>query len=100
MKPALGIYNVTCGVGVLVVAQHDIVTLHQKLANIVLAVVTEHIHLCSGNGHTAGAAPVFLPVHVGDERCTLGTAVTHGVGEPYLAQDFLNLRIQGCAAND
>ena len=52
MEPALGVDDIACGIGVLVVTQHHVVALDQQLTHI-SGSIAEYLNGATGNSYTA-----------------------------------------------
>ena len=100
MVPAVAIDGLAGSLVVLIIAEHDIESAGQNLTWHVGGIGRIDLHLHVGNSLTAGAWGEVVIVLVADDRCALGSAVAHGIGEVDALEELLNLLVQGCTAND
>ena len=85
---------------VLVVTEEDISALNLHLSRNLVGVGGIDAYFATGNRLAAGALAGAEPFFVGDDGAAFGHAVAYGEGEVNLAQEGLNLGIEGGAAKD
>ena len=98
VKPSVLVEHGVAGLGILVVAQHDVRAAREDLARHVGWVGTGDAYLHVVHHPSAGAAHEVAVVAVGDERGRLGRAVAHGQGKSDMAEEVLHLAVEPRAA--
>ena len=88
------------GLGILEVADGDVLALRLDFTSDVLGIFGVDADGGAVHGLSAGTGHVFGPVLVGEQRTGLGHAVAHQVGELDAPEEFFHLGVQGGAAHD
>ena len=98
--PAVGEERGLRRLGVLVIAQHDVVSPHEDFAHLPLGVFRVDPRLHPVHDAADGARLEGVPLGVGDQWAAFGHAIAHGVGETDPVEERLDLAVERGAPDD
>ena len=100
VQPAVDIYDLGSGFGILVIAQHKVASPADDFARYMLRIGRIYLYFHAGGGFSARGQFQGFPTAGTDDRTAFRHAVGNGVGEAYLFEEAFHVGVEGCAADD